>query len=144
VRQSERDHMFDGVEDLVPGGAERLGCLLPGEPARPTGQKQHVGIGQLMLAVAPGDFLDDHGFAAATIDAPHGVREKDQKAPERNELETPFGELIVTRRRLMATGTHGRRTFARTHGDFNTFVIGTEAGLLVNEIPESGDTDLEL
>ena len=26
-----------------------------------------------------------------------------------------------------------RRTFARAHGDFNAFVIGTEAGMMVNE-----------
>ena len=28
-----------------------------------------------------------------------------------------------------------RRTFARNAGDFNAFVIGTEAGMLVNEDP---------
>lgn len=33
------------------------------------GQKQHVGIGQRMLAIAPGNLLDDHGFTAAAIDA---------------------------------------------------------------------------
>jgi hypothetical protein len=36
----------------------------------------------------------------------------------------------------MATGTNGRRTLAWTHGDFDTFVIGSEAGMLVNEAPE--------
>jgi hypothetical protein len=36
----------------------------------------------------------------------------------------------------MAAGTNRRRTFARAHGDFNAFVIGTEAGMLVNETPE--------
>jgi hypothetical protein len=49
---------------------------------------------------------------------------------------TPFRELIVAGRRLMATGTNRCRTFARTHGDFDAFVIGTEAGMLVNEAPE--------
>ena len=51
----------------------------------------------------------------------------------RNELETPFGELIVTGGRLMAARTDRPRTFARTHGNLNTLMIGTEAGLLVNE-----------
>jgi hypothetical protein len=37
---------------------------------------------------------------------------------------------------VMATGTDRRRTFARTHGDFDAFLIGTEAGILVNEPPE--------
>jgi hypothetical protein len=32
-----------------------------------------------MLAVAPGNFLDEHGLAAAAVDAPHGVQQKDQK-----------------------------------------------------------------
>jgi len=36
------------------------------------------------------------------IDAPHGVKQKNQKAPERNELETALGELIVSGGGLMA------------------------------------------
>ncbi|MEI9977149.1 MAG: hypothetical protein WDO73_36905 [Ignavibacteriota bacterium] len=108
VLQSKRDDMFDGVEHLVPGGAERLGRFLPRKPARPAGQKQHVGIGQLMLAVAPGYFLDDHGFATVAIDAPHRIQQEYQKPPEWDEFVTPFRELIVTRRRLMATGTNRR------------------------------------
>ena len=133
VLQPTGDDVFDRVEDLVPGSAERLGRFLPGKAARPAGQKQHVGFGQSALAVAPGNFLDDDRLAAAAIDAPHGVKQKNQKAPERNELETPFGELIVSGGRLMAARTNRRRTLARTHGDFNALVIGTEAGLLVNE-----------
>jgi hypothetical protein len=89
-----------------------------------------------MLAVAPEDFLDDHGVAAAAIDAPHGVEQKDQKSPERSEFVTPSRELIVTGRRLMATGTDSPRTFAWTHGDFDALVIGSEAGMLVNKAPE--------
>jgi hypothetical protein len=89
-----------------------------------------------MLAVAPGNFLDHHGFAAAAIDAPHGVPQEDQEPPKRDEVVTPFRELIVTGCWLMATGTNRRRTFARSHGDFDAFVIGTEAGMLVNEPPE--------
>jgi hypothetical protein len=86
-----------------------------------------------VLAVAPANFFDDDGAAAAAIDAPHGVKQKDQKSPERNKLETPFGELIVAGGGLMATRTDGLGALARTHGDFNALVIRTEAGLLVNE-----------
>jgi hypothetical protein len=32
--QAERDDILDGVEDLVPIGAERLGSLLPRKTAR--------------------------------------------------------------------------------------------------------------
>ena len=70
---------------------------------------------------------------AAAIDAPHRVKQKNQKAPERNELETALGELIVSGGGLMAARANRRRTLARAHGDLNALVIGTEAGLLVNE-----------
>jgi len=36
----------------------------------------------------------------------------------------------------MAAGTNRRRTLARTHHDFDAFVVGTEAGMLVHEAPE--------
>jgi hypothetical protein len=83
--------------------------------------------------MAPGNFLDKDRLAAAAIDSPHGVEQKNQKSPERNELESPLGEFVVTRCRLMAARTDRRRTFARTHSNLNTVVIGTEAGLLVNK-----------
>jgi hypothetical protein len=92
-----------------------------------------VRSGQGTLTVAPGNFLDKDRLAAAAIDAPHGVEQKDQKSPEGNELESPLGELVVTRCRLMAAQTDRRRPFARTHGNLNIFVIGAEAGLLVNK-----------
>jgi hypothetical protein len=89
-----------------------------------------------MFAMAPGDLLDDHGLAAGARDAPHRVEEEDQEAPERDEFEPPLGELIVTGGRLVATGTDRRGTFAWADSDFNASVIGTEAGLLINEASE--------
>src|SRR6266496_1757247 len=112
---------------------ECFGRFLPRKPARPAGQKQHIGVGQGTLAVAPGHFLDDDRLTTAAIDATHGIKQKNQKAPKRNELETALGELLVSRGRLMAARTNCRRTFARTHRDFNTLVTGAETGLLVNE-----------
>lgn len=112
---------------------ECFGRFLPRKPARPAGQKQHIGVGQGTLAIAPGHFLDDDGLTTAAIDATHGIKQKNQKAPKRNELETALGELIVSRGRLMAARTNRRRTFARTHRDLNTLVIGAETGLLVDE-----------
>jgi hypothetical protein len=75
-----------------------LGGFLPGKFARPTCQKQHVGLGQLVFAVGPGHCLDDDatGFA---VDAAHAVEEKDQvppDTPDRNELELPIREVVVT------------------------------------------------
>ena len=112
---------------------ECFGRFLPREPTRPAGQKQHIGVGQGTLAIAPGHFLDDDSLTTAAIDATHGIKQKNQKASKGNELETALGELIVPGGRLMAARTNRRRTFARTHGNLNALVIGTEAGLLVNE-----------
>ena len=36
VLQTPRDDMFDRVENLIPGGAERIGRFFPRKPARPT------------------------------------------------------------------------------------------------------------
>ena len=112
---------------------ECFGRFLPRKAARPAGQKQHIGIGQGTLAIAPGHFLDDDCLTTAAIDAPHGIKQKNQKAPKGNELETALGELIVSGGRLMAARTNRRRTFARTHRNLNTLMIGAETGLLVNE-----------
>jgi len=83
------------MTNLVPRGREGLGGFLPGKFARPTCQKQHVGLGQLVFAVGPGHCLDDDatGFA---VDAAPAVEEKDQVPPDRNELELPVREVAVT------------------------------------------------
>ena len=86
--------------------------------------------------VAPGDFLDDHRLAAAAIEASHRVQQKNKKSPERNKFEPPLGELIVSGSGLMAARTDRRRPLARPHSDLDAFVVGTEAGILVNETPE--------
>src|SRR6516162_4785269 len=130
--QAPADHILDGVAHLVPGSVERFGGLLPGELTRPAGQKQHVGSGQLVLAIAPGNLLDQY-TAIAALDAPHTVQQEHQKAPQRNELEAPLGKMIVTRCRLVAPGTDCRRTRPRPDVDFDASLVGGEAGVLVDE-----------
>jgi hypothetical protein len=39
VFQPPSDDMFDGVKDLFPRSAKRLGGLFPGKVARPAGEK---------------------------------------------------------------------------------------------------------
>jgi len=112
---------------------ERLRRFPSRKAARPTGQKQHVGLGERAFAIAPRNLLDDDGLAAGTIDTPHGVQQKDQKAPEGNELETALGELVVSRSRLLAAGADGPGSLARTDRDFDTFVIAAETGPLINK-----------
>src|SRR5438270_12991352 len=110
---------------------ECFGRFLPRKAARPTGQKQHIGVSQGTLAIAPGHFLDDHRLTTAAIDATHGIKQKNQKAPKRNELETALGELIVSGGPLMAARTNRRRTLAGTHRNLNPLVIRAENRPLV-------------
>src|SRR5215469_14675812 len=117
--QAPADHILDGVTHLVPRRVERFGGLLPGELTRPAGQKQHVGSGQLMLAIAPGNLLNEYATIAALY-APHTVQQEHQKAPQRNEFEASLGKMIVTRCRLVAPRTDCRRARSRPDVDFDT------------------------
>jgi len=135
--QSPLDDVFDGIENLIPGSAERHGRFLPGKPTCPTGQKQHVGFGQRVFAVTLGNFLDHHSVAAAAVDAAHGVEEKDKESPQGDELETPLPELIVTGRRQMAARADCDGTLARSYGHLDALLVGTEVGLLVDKTPET-------
>jgi hypothetical protein len=64
-------------------------------------QKEHIGSGEVMLAVAPGNIFDaDAG--RATVDPAHAIEEEDQNSQKRNELEKPLGETVVAGRRLVA------------------------------------------
>jgi hypothetical protein len=90
-----------------------------------------------VLAVAPWNFLSEHRIAAAAVDAPHAVKEENQKSPERYELEASLGKLIVTGRRLMAARTDGPRASARPHGNFDTLLVRAEAGVLIDETRET-------
>src|ERR1035438_10511602 len=101
---------------------------------RPAKCEASQALGALVVerhCVTPRNLLDDHGLTAATIDPPHPVHQEVQKSPERDELVTPFRQLIVTGRRMMATGTNRRRALAGTHGDFDSLMIGTKTGMLV-------------
>ena len=89
--------------------------------------------GQSALAVTPRNLFDDNSFAAGAIDAPHSVEQEHKISPDRNELETPFGEPIISGRGLMTAGTARLRTHAGTYLDFDTLAVGTEAGPAINE-----------
>ena len=75
--------------------------------------------------------------AAATVDAPHGVQKEDEKPPKGNELKAPFGELVVTGRRQMATRADCGRSLAGSHGHFDTLLVGTEVGVMVDKTSET-------
>src|ERR1019366_3149127 len=125
--QAPADHILDGVAHLVPGSVERFGGFLPGELTRPASQKQHVGSSQLVLAIAPGNLLDDHA-AVPALDAPHAVQQEHQKAPQWDELEAPLGKVIVTRCRLVAPRTDCRRDHPPPDVHFYSLLVGRERG----------------
>ena len=58
------------------------------------GEKQHVGVGQLVFAARPGNFFDPHP-AGLTIDPSHAVNKVHEKPPKRHEFEVPHSEVIV-------------------------------------------------
>ncbi len=134
MRQPPADHILDGVAHRVPRRVKRFSGFFPGELPGPAGQKQHIGAGQRVLAIAPRHRLDHHPTRPAR-DAPHAVPQEHQKAPKRNELEAPLGQLIVARGRLVAPRADRRRAGPRPHVHVNVFVVGAEAGVVVDEAP---------
>jgi hypothetical protein len=132
--QAPAEHIFHGVAHLIPGSVEGLGGFLPGEFARPASQKQHMGSAQLVLPIAPGNLLDHYATIPA-VNAPRAVQQKNQKAPQRDELEAALGKMIVTRCRLVAPE---QTAFEPLRGRTSTsmlFLIGCKAGMLVDEFP---------
>jgi hypothetical protein len=87
-----------------------------------------------VLAIRPRNLFDDHA-ALAAVDAPHTVEEEDQKAPERNELKAPLGKTIVPWRRFLATRADCRRALPRSDIHFDAFLVGAEAGVLIDKSP---------
>jgi hypothetical protein len=86
---------------------------------------------------SPGDFFDGDNTTAATVDARHSVQKEDEKSPQGDERKAPFGELVVTGRRQMATRADCGRTLARSYGHFDALFVGTEVGVLVHKTPEA-------
>ena len=59
--------------------------------------------------------------------------EKPASPKKRNELETALGELIRSDGRLMAARADCGRTLARSHGHYDTLLVGTVVGVLVDK-----------
>jgi hypothetical protein len=72
-----------------------------------------------------------------TVDAPQSVQKKDEKSPQGDELKAPFGELVVTGCRQMATRADCGRTLVRSYGHSEALFVGAEAGALVYKTPEA-------
>ena len=85
-----------------------------------------------MLAITPGNLLDHHATIPA-VDTADAVQQENQKAPKRNKLEPPLGKTIVTRCRLLAPRADRRRALPCSDVHLDAFLVGSEAGLLVDE-----------
>ena len=66
-----------------------------------------------------------------------GLQKEDEKPPQRNELKAPLGELVVPGRQQMAARADRGRTLPRSHGHFDTLLVGTEVGVLVDKTSET-------
>ena len=74
-------HILGAVAHLVPASVEGLGDFLPGERARPAGQKQHIGSGHDAShrpRVRPRPLR--HIFPA--VHASHAIQQENQKVPQ--------------------------------------------------------------
>jgi hypothetical protein len=88
--------------------------------------------------------LDDDRMAATAIDAPHSVKQKNQKSPQGNKLKTPLGELIVSGGGLMAARTDGLGALCADVRRFQCSCDRSGSGPAGKRIPENGGTDLRL
>ncbi len=125
-------HILYRLADLVPRGAERHGGFLPGQFARPMCQKHHVGLGRLVLADCPGQFVDPHA-AGPAIDPPHAIQQQHRQTPDRDEFKAAQAEPVVGRARLMAARAHRLRTEAGPHVDLDAAAVRAEPCLVVDK-----------
>jgi hypothetical protein len=76
----------------------------------------------------------DHHPALLAIDPAHAIDQKNQIAPESDELKPPRrARLIVAGRGLMTTGANGSGSFPRPDLDEDGLPVFSEAGLPVDK-----------
>src|SRR6202049_4167351 len=132
VFEPPRHHIFHRLADLVPTGAERHGGFLPGQLACPVGEKQHIGLGELVLAARPWQLFDPHP-AGPAIDAPHAVKQQHHEAPERDEFEAAQAEVIIAGGGPMAARAYRLCAAARSHVNLDEAALRAQPRRLVDE-----------
>src|ERR1019366_8979949 len=130
--QPPTDDVLHRVADLVPGSAEGLRGFLPGKLSGPVGQELHVDLGELVLAVGPRHLFDDDA-TAGTFHPPHGVQQEDQESPDRDELESALGQMIVATSGLQAARANSGGTRPRPNAHFDGGSVGAEPRVFINE-----------
>src|SRR6185436_6873317 len=105
--------------------------------AAPNGLRGACRLWSVCVCRCPRELLRQPQCRSGDSYAPCGVQKEDEKRPQGNELKAPFGELVVTGRRQMAARADCGRTLARSHDDFDTLLVGTEVGVLVDKTSET-------
>ena len=126
------DDVLHGIVDLLPAGMKAAGRLLPRELSGPVRQVHHVGLGQGVLADAPGD-LFDFDAALATLDAPHAVVERDRISPDRDEFKMSLRQLIVASGRFVAARAPRPGTGPRSDIDLDGPGLFVQAGRAIDK-----------
>src|ERR1022692_2302581 len=107
--------------------------FLPGKFARPMPQEMHVNLGRGVFPHAPWHFFDQHP-ALLAVDPSHAIDQKNQVAPEADELKpSRRGRLVVAGRGLMTARTNCRGSFPRPHRDEDGLRVFSKAGSPVNK-----------
>ena len=120
--------VLDGMVDLVPAGPEGARHLRPRQLFGPPRQETPVDVGQVVLARAPGDLLDDHPAAAFAGNPAHPIHQKDRESPQRNKLEPPCsGGRVIGRGQLTAAAALGPGVLSgpQAHHDPSVLVKAT-------------------
>jgi len=93
----------------------------------------HVDLGRGVFSHAPRNFFD-HDSALLAIDPSHAIDQKDQIAPESDELKPPRRvRLVVAGRGLMTPRANGSGSFPRPDRDEDSLPVFGETGLPVDK-----------
>jgi hypothetical protein len=87
----------------------------------------------VVFAATPGHLFDHRITTLLAIHPPHAVEKEHQKPPQRDELESPLGEVIIAGTGLVTTRAHGDGTTPRAYAYFDGLFVVGESGRLVDK-----------
>src|ERR1039457_3486804 len=132
IEDTPENREFHRLEHGSPTGVEDAGDFVPGEAFGPLGQEPAVSGGLVAFFDRPWHTLHRHS-ATRAVHSPHRVDEEHGDLPQRHELETPLGQVIVNRSLAATAGTDWSavgpgpdrnldRSIGRAAGHFGLFV----------------------
>ena len=136
--KSPVDRHLHRMENVVPAGAIRLGCLFPTQSLGPASQIPGVALCQQMLTDRSRNLFHMDTVRRA-IDSPRVIHEKHTNPPKRNKLVTSSRLSVVPRRRFTAHPAKTAGVAARYYLDFQCRFTG-----IVNPFDRLINKSLEL